>query len=251
MAVGLGAFLSLIPLACGGASDSADRVGDGSPASSPSPGSTASPIDASPTADDILRDTLRPMVLQEENLVPGLQAVSQGFTTNEELIEASADPDAKKAELARWGRILSYSTTFQPGPDILPQTPIRGVNSSASLYETAEGAAESYAQAEMEAKERDWQADNPNLVEFQQRQVELEGVADELLWLRLSGLSTSPQGVVVDDVILFRVGRWRGFLRVLATAPGQDRDLLLDEVEGWLRAQVRRVNEALAAGIQP
>lgn len=243
-AVGLGVALSLILPACNGASDSTDLTVE------PGDGTTA--VDtATPAENDELRDALPLMVLQEEDLPPGLQTVGEGFTTNEEIIEASPDPNAKRAELARWGRILSYSTTFQPGPDILPETPIRGINTSASLYETAEGAAESYAQAETEANDRDWQADNPNLLEFQQQRVELEGVADELLWLRLSGLSTSQEGIVVDDVILFRVGRERGFLRVLASAPGQDRDLLLDEVEGWLRTQVRRVDEVLAAGMQP
>lgn len=243
MALGLAVALSVMGSACSGASDSTDGA---------EPDVATTPADAMPTAEtDGLREALPLMLVQEEDLPVGLQIVSQGFTTNEELIEASPDPDAKRAELARWGRILSYSTTFQPGPDILAQTPIRGVNASASLYETDEGAAESYAQAEAEALERDWQADNPDLLEFQVRRVELESAADELLWLRLSGLNTTTDGIIVEDVILFRVGRERGFLRALATAPGQDRDLSIDDVEDWLRAQIRRINEALAADVAP
>lgn len=234
----MGISLSLILAACNGASDSTDRTVE--------PDDETTPVDATPTENDELRDTLPLMVVQEEDLPTGLQTVGQGFTSNEEIIEASPDPDAKRAELMSSGRLLGYSTTFQPGPDILPQTPIRGIEATASLYETAEGAAGAYAQSEMETNETDWQAINPDLLEFQVQNIELQGVADELLWVRLSGVSTSPEGIVVDDYILFRVGRERGFLRVLATAPGEDRELLREEVEGWLRAQVQRVNEVLA-----
>ena len=240
-ALGAAVALSLIASGCGNGS---------------SPAATTTTDDAvreatSTPENNGFRDALRLMVIQEDDLPTGLQLVSQGFTTNEEIIEASPDPETEQADLARWGRILSYTVTFQPGLDILPETAIRGISATASLYETAEGAADSFAQAAADATERDWAADNPGLTEFQVQPIELEAGADELLWLRLSGVSAEPEGIVVDDVILMRVGRARGFLRVLATAPGEGRDLLLDEVEDWLRTQIGRVKETLAAGVEP
>ncbi len=255
-ALGAAVALSLIVSGCGNGSGGADGPEGGSPEPSPSPAATTTPDDAVPEPtpapeDNGFRDALKLMVIQEEDLPTGLQLVSQGFTTNEEIVEASADPEAEQADLARLGRILSYTVTFQPGPDILPVTAIRGISATVSLYETAEGAADSFTQAAADATERDWKADNPGLTEFQVQPIELEAGADELLWLRLSGVSAEPQGIVVDDVILMRVGRARGFLRVLATAPDEGRNLLLDEVEDWLRTQIERVKETLAAGIEP
>jgi hypothetical protein len=250
--------LSLLAAACNGGSDDASPA-PGSPTPTTAGDATATPSPgadggvtpaASPAPGDAdLLAALALMVIQEEDLPEGIQLVSRGYSTNEDLIEASADPDAKRAELTATGRVLGYSVTFQPGPDVIADTPIRGVDGSVSLYETEAGAAQSLAQAMIDANATDWQAANPDLQDLQVRTVGLAGVADELLWLRVSGVSASPPGIVVDDNILFRSGRGRGFLRVLATAPDGDRDLLIDEVEGWLRAQVQRVAERLAAGV--
>ena len=244
------AALALLAIACKGTPG-----GPASPTAGASPTAsgdgTTPTAGASPTVDSPDQKTLRQMVLLEDDLPPGIQMVGQEFTTNEAVIEASPDPEATRAELAKWGRILGYGVDFQPGPDTLPTTPIRGVSVSVSLYETAAGATDSYASAEKQATETDWAAQNPNLTQFQQRRIGLEGVADQILWLRLSGISASPAGVITDDIILIRVDRARAFIRVLTTAPGEDRGTLLDAIKGWVRTEVRRVNDTLAAGGPP
>ena len=200
-------------------------------------------------SDEDVEETLRRMLLQPDDLVPGFVRVDETFTTNEDLIASSADPDATREEVELWGRILAYEATFHPGPAAPPGTVAQAINSSSSLYDTAEGAALSFTDVRESVEETDWQAAQPDLEQFQQELIERESMADELVWLRLSGLAPALGGIVIDDLIIFRVGRARGFLRVLAVSPDEDRNLILGDVEGWVRAQIQRMKDALGVEV--
>lgn len=204
--------------------------------------------------EEAVWEALRMMVVQEEDLPAPMRQVDESFLSNEEVARSSPEggPRLQRLErLRRWGRILGYETTFQPAATPSPSgSPLRGINASASLYETAAGASQSFADAAETARQEDWELNYAGLEEFQQREVAREGLADEMLWLRFTGYEEQEGGgrtLVIDDLVFFRVDRERGFLRVLAEAEGDDRELLLDQVEGWLRRQVQRVRETLAA----
>ena len=197
-----------------------------------------------------LAQALRLMVLDPEDLPIGLLRGDESFTTNDMLAAASADPEARKATIEGWGRLLGFELTYQPTGETLGQIPVQGINISASLYRTSEGASDSFAEAVETSEETDWAANYAGLLDFQQENLEADGVVDEMVWLRLSGLQPATEGpnaLVTDDLIFFRVGRERGFLRVLAsTTETEDRAHYQDTVEGWLRALVQNVRDVLA-----
>ena len=126
---------------------------------------------------------------------------------------------------------------------------LRGINVSSALYTTEQGAGESFADAVETAEVTDWAANYSGLREFQQERVKAEGLADEIEWLRLSGFQPGTNGaetLVTDDLIFFRLGAERGFLRVLAgSTETTDRAHLHSQVEGWLKTLVENVEAAL------
>ena len=198
-----------------------------------------------------LQKTLRKMVLLEDDLPPGLVSGDEAFITNDDAAQqSSADPEARKALLESWGRLLGYEIAYEPATGTPTDLPVQGINVSASLYKTAAGAGESFADAVKTAEARDWAANYAGLREFQQQNIAAEGIADEIVWLRLSGIQPSasgPDALVTDDLIFFRIGTERGFLRVLAnSAETQDRAHLHSTVESWLRTLVQNVKDALA-----
>src|SRR3990170_6248699 len=132
---------------------------------------------------------LRQVVLQQADVPSGLQASDEQLTTNEQLIASSPDPKAARREVDEWGRILAFEATFQPEPDAPPDMAVQAISSSASLYGDAAGAGLSYAKAERSIDETDWKSQHPELQDFQQQIVKKGGLADELVWLRLSGVS--------------------------------------------------------------
>ena len=211
----------------------------------PACGGPSEPGEPSPTGDSGAEEMLQRMVLQPEDVPPGLQRAEQTFTTNEQLVASSADPDARRAEIERWGRILSHQTTYLPSPEATPDGAAQAITSSSSLYETGEGAALSFVEARKTVDDTDWQSTRPELQQFETELIEREGLADGLVWLRLSGLS--PQGMLVEDFIIFRVGRVRGFLRSASTGPGDDRHFRLDQMDALLTTQIQRVTDALTA----
>lgn len=199
-----------------------------------------------------LEQALRRMVLQPDDLPSGLVLGDATFTTNESLAAASASPEARGAELEGWGRILGYEITYQPGGEVPAELPVQGINVSASLYTTEEGASTSFADSVKVAEETDWAANYAGLRDFQQETINISGLADELVWLQLSGYQPATEGpdaLVTDDLIFFRVAGERGFLRVLArsTRTG-DRQHYQSTVEGWLRSLIQNVTDALAKG---
>ena len=197
-----------------------------------------------------LEQALLRMVLEPEDLPQGFAQGDESFITNEELASSSADPEARKGLLEKWGRLLGYEVTYEPKGAALEDYPVQGINVSASLYLTEEGAAESFADAVKKAEETDWAGNYAGLRDFQQEEVDVSSLADEIVWLRLSGflpVTGGPDLLVTDDLIFFRVGRERGFLRVQTnSAETEDRQYLRPTVEEWLRALIENVEEVLA-----
>ncbi len=198
-----------------------------------------------------LEQALRRMVLQAEELPQGFIQRDELFTTNEYQASLSADPEARKDQLENWGRLLGYEVTYQPAGAVAQESPVQGINVSSSLYRTEEGAGEAFfIDAVKGAEERDWAGDYAGLRDFQQEGVDASGLADEIVWLRVSGFQP-VEGVsdplVTDDFIFFRVGRERGFLRVqTSSTKAEDRQHFRPTVEEWLRALIENVEEVLA-----
>ncbi len=198
-----------------------------------------------------LEQALRRMVLQVEDLPQGFLQTDELFTTNEYHASLSADPKARKGQLESWGRLLGYEVTYQPTPAASEEWQVQGINVSSSLYRTEKGAGEAFLVDVVKgAEERDWAADYAGLRDFQQEKVDASGLADEIVWLRVSGFQPvdgGPNPLITDDFIFFRVGRERGFLRVQASsAEDEDRQRILPTVEQWLRALIENVKEVLA-----
>jgi len=198
-----------------------------------------------------LQRTLREMVLQPDDLPTGLVAGDEAFITNDVAAQqSSADPEARQTLLESWGRLLGYEIAYEPAAGTPTDLPLQGVNVSASLYETAKGAGESFSDAVKAAEGTDWAAKYAGLKEFKQERITAEGLADEIVWLRLSGIqsgTSGPDALVTDDLIFFRIGAERGFLRVLAgSTETTDRAHLHSTVESWLQTLVGNVKVALA-----
>ena len=200
-------------------------------------------------SESSLQKTLRKMVLQPGDVPEGFVSGDEAFITNEDAAESSTDPEARKALLESWGRLLGYEAAYVPSSSDVGGPPVQGVNVSAALFETEEGAGESFADAAKAAEETDWAANYAGLKEFQQQNIAAEGIADEIVWLRLSGIqpgASGPDALVTDDVIFFRIGTVRGFLLVRASSTEtQDREHLHPTVESWLRSLVQNVKDAL------
>ena len=203
--------------------------------------------------DSSLEQALRRMVVQIEDLPEGFVEGDELLTTNEYQASLSADPDARMDMLEEWGRLLGYEVTYRPGADVSGESPVQGINVSASLYDSEEGAAEAFLVDAVQAVEQtDWAANYAGLSSFQREDVDAGGLADEIVWLRLSGVQRGvdgPDALVIDDLVFFRVGRERGFMRVLiSSTETEDRGHLQGTVRGWLEAQVQRVSDALEEG---
>jgi hypothetical protein len=198
-----------------------------------------------------LEEALEAMMLQPEDLPEGFQKFDSVFSTTEEAAQGSEE---RKDLLESWGRLLGLDVSFQPVTTGGEAPTVRGINMSASLYKTEEGASQSFADAKATADSSDWQTTYAGLRDFKQEGIDASGRADEIGWLRFSGFQpaeTPPDALVTDDLIYFRVGRERGFLRVLASSTTTtDRAYLHDTVDAWLVAMVDRVRDALERDIE-
>ena len=196
-----------------------------------------------------LQKTLRQMVLQPEDVPDGFESGGDAFITNDDAARDSTDPAARKTLLESWGRLLGYEIAYQPTSGTPDDEPVQGINVSAALFETEDGAAESFADAVKTADETDWPANYAGLREFQQERIEADGLADEIVWLRLSGFQPGSGGadaLVTDDIIFFRIDTERGFLLVRAGATEtRDRAHLHPSVESWLKTLAENVRAAL------
>jgi hypothetical protein len=196
-----------------------------------------------------VEEALRRMVLQPADLPEGFLQGEGWFSTNEELASTAADPEVTRTRLEEWGRILGYEVAYEPEDGASVESPVRGISASANLYQTEEGAREAFADAVKTAEDTDWVAKYAGLRAFQQEGSDAGGTAEDIVWLRLSGfqpLADESEELVTDDLIFFREGRERGFLRVLTVSgETEDRGHYQSTVEGWLRTLVRNVQVVL------
>ena len=192
------------------------------------------------------REQLPRMVLRLEDLPDGYVPDDPSFTSNEDL---ALGDEEKAAELEEQGRILGYTAPFSRRDDVsAEEAPIFGVESSASLYAAETGASASYGAAVDEARATDWEA----ILQFGDTKTEevARSIGDETLWIRVTGVVALGEGqtsvLVIDDQILFRQGRARGFLRASAAMEGSsDRGALMEEVAKLAEEQASRMDDAL------
>jgi hypothetical protein len=204
--------------------------------------------DSNSAADerDLLEGALKAMVLQPDDLPEGFVLGESTFSSNQDV---AADSEERRQQLESWGRQLGYEVAYQPDAEALQGSGPKGLNASSSLFRTEEGARRSYVDAEVAAVDTNWAANYAGLHDFMREEIDAAGRADQITWLRFSGFqpaNTPPDALVTDDLIFFRIGRERGFLRVLATSnETTDRAYLQDTVDAWLTSMLERVRDAL------
>jgi hypothetical protein len=191
------------------------------------------------------KELLRLMVLRLDDLPEGYLEEEDTFSSNEDV---ALGDEEKLAELEAQGRLLGFSVDFARGDVSAEDAPFFGVASSASLYESADGASDSFDQAVKEARETDWEA-QLGFGETQTQEID-RSLADATMWLRVTGVAEigdPPTSVLVmDDYILIRQGRARAFLRVSSAIEGSsDRNALIEEVAKLAELDARRMKDSL------
>ena len=246
------AFSVLILAGCTGgrSSPSPSPTAEASPdATSPRPTPTAaadSPVATPTVAEDPDRQLLQQMVLNVEDLPPGFTELGASFSTNQDVAEVKPDPQQELARLDEAGRILGYDVTYSPGPDSpAGGSDVRAVNTTASLYTTPEGASSSWQEGVNTARTQDWPASYPNIADVEVREMPAAGLADQALWIRVSG-AQDASSLYIEDFVLLRRDRARAFLRVVIVAETSlGKDAHRDDVTDWIVRQVERVDAAL------
>ncbi|MDP2948385.1 MAG: hypothetical protein Q8P22_02460 [Chloroflexota bacterium] len=210
----------------------------------------ATPTAASPSVPAGVKAVLEQMVLQPGEVPAGFTATEQVFGSNEQVAAESADPQAELAKLQRWGRIWGYEVTYEPGGTAVAtataspgasQVIVFSVNSAVSLYESAEGASASFAEAAQAARSTDWPALFTGATDLQVQELSAPGLADEVLWLRITAKAEAREQTFAQDVVLLRQGPNRGTLQVAMFGVAEEGRQL---VERMARAQVEHMASA-------
>jgi len=232
--------LAAVAAACGGGGKD-----EATPTSSP--GATGTPAGtavATPTATpSAVEQQLNGMVLQLSDLPAGFTQAQESFSTNQDVAGDGDNAAETLAQLTEWGRILGHGVVFSA--EASSESGVFLVDSTVSLYQSDGGAAASFADAVTTARATDWQATVGEASDVRVEEIPALDVADEMLWLRISGTATvgdpPSDKPFMQDVVLMRVGRVRGSVSILTSAA--DVALL---VENTVRAQAAN----MAAGLQ-
>lgn len=213
---------------------------------------TATPTAAtSPTASPSPeQQLLQQVVLRADDLPAGLVQVAATTSTNEDIAADSQSPDEEVARLESLGRLLGYEVNFVPGPESPPESNVFAVTSAASLYRTPDGASASFADAAQDARNSDWAAAYTDLTEMEVREVERPDLADEVVWIRITGIQDGESGsLFIEDFVVLRRDRLRGFLRVVSLVEASaGRDAFLQNVEELTALHVRRIDTVVEGG---
>ena len=189
-----------------------------------------------------LQDQLRRMVLQAEDVPSGFGVIDEEFSTNQDVVDASADPEAQLAKLLQWGRILGYDVTYEPGgPSGDGEAIIFSLNSTASIYQAPEGASAAFAEAASQTRTTDWTLFFGGAENIVVGELPAPDVADEILWLRVSGKAEAGEQTFAHDVVLLRTGAIRGSLQVGSFGTEEGRQF----VEKMMRAQAEHMVTAV------
>ena len=190
-------------------------------------------------------ELLRLMVLRLDDLPDGYTEEEGTFSSNEDV---ALGDEEKLAELEAQGRLLGFSIDFARGDVSAEEAPFFGVESSASLFEAADGSSDSFDLAMKEARETDWEA-QLGFGETQTQEID-RSLTDATFWLRVTGVAEvgePPTSVLVmDDHILLRHGRARAYLRVSSAIEGSsDRNALIEKVAALAELAARRMKDSL------
>jgi hypothetical protein len=224
----LAAALLSLAAACGG-----DDGGQTTPAT----------VTATATPDlSAVEARLREMVLQQGDLPEGYGSGEEAFVTNEDASAGSSDPVGWLAQLNEWGRVLGIDVYFEPETDVAVETGIFQVDSTASIYETAEGASASFTGEAEEARAADWTALFVTLSDVQVEELPSPALTDDALWLRVTGKVEigEEEQVLANDLILLRQGSLRGGV-MIGSVVNPASSQIVDEM---IRAQAQRLIEA-------
>ena len=193
------------------------------------------------------RDLLKQIALTLGDLPSPFTQTDQNFSTNEQVARGEEDIEGQLANLQRWGRLLGYDVTFEPQSSSNPQ-PIVAIRSTVSLYETAEGASQSFAYAVQAARDRDWAPSHTGFQNLQVQEIQRPGIADEIVWLRISGTTGEGADVdyLADDYVLIREDRARALVRVASRSASAAQSLfMLEQAADLAGIVVERVRTAL------
>ncbi len=186
-------------------------------------------------------------MLRAEDLPAGLVRVDASTSTNEDVAAGEEDPERELARLEGLGRVLGYEVSFVPGPESPPERGMIAATSAASLYLTPEGASESFADDAQKARDADWLITYPDLAEPEVREVERPGLADEAVWIRITGFQGGEDGAMfIEDFVVLRRSRLRAFLRSVSLVEANaGPDALLQDISDLAGIQIRRIDAAL------
>jgi hypothetical protein len=189
------------------------------------------------------RQLLEQVVLRVEDLPAGLVQIDASTSTNVDV----AVGEQELARLENLGRLLGYEVNFVPGSESPPERGVLAATSAASLYLSTQGASTSFADVAQKARDTNWLATYPDLTDLEVREVERPGLADEVIWIRITGLQDGGDGPMsIDDFVVLRRSRLRGFLRAVSVVePSAGRDALLQDVADLAAIQIQRIDAAL------
>ena len=173
-----------------------------------------------PVASEV-QDQLKQMVLQLEDLPSGVIRAEEFFVTAKESAADSGDREGRLAMLKEWGYIQDYDVTYQANPAVVSVTGLILVNCTASLYGSEEGASASFADA------------------MQTARTTLAAGAGGGEGMEVEGTEAQT---FADDIVIFRQGPARAYLRVWWLMDGGRSDFIQQLVE----AQARRLKDALS-----
>ena len=119
--------------------------------------------------------------------------------------------------------------------------------SAASLYLTPEGAGVSFAGDAQKARDADWLATYPDLTVVEVKEIERPGLADEVIWIRITGLQDGEEDLMrIEDFVVLRQSRVRGFFRAVSVVEASaSRDALLQDIADLAALQIQRIDAAL------
>lgn len=225
----------------------------------------ATPSASSPPADtstlDPLRSQLASVLLTEADVPQGLQASGLAFSSNEDLAGPSVEELLRLAEI---GRLMGVDLTFIPTAALAEDSPVRGgIQNSASVYNDAPGASQSFQGTAAEIRLTDWGPSYKDLTGLGVNEIDRQ-IGDESIWIRITGFdqctevtppgaspgttpseTCPPTRLITDDYVIFRVGRVRSLVKVFAA---HDRfsplEVFLDQVETWAQTVVDNARDS-------
>ena len=161
------------------------------------------------------------------------------------------------------GRLLGADLAYLPTTGLGEGVPGRGgIQNSASVYETAAGATETFATRAEAARTNNWAENYSDLADVRWNELD-RPLGDESAWIRITGLeeciveTPSPgpgaptpggapptcavaQQAIIDQVVI-RSGRTFIYFQVTSAVPaGSVEDIFIGQVEVWANAVIGR-----------